>query len=404
MNLEKVRSDFPFLNQKIKGQYPIYFDSACQTLRPKSVINAIVKYYESYPACAGRSAHKAAVMVTNEVSKARKNIAKFINASSQNEIIFTRNTTEAINLLANSLNLKKGDVVLTTDKEHNSNLIPWQILVKKKEIIHKVIPSKKDNTFDLDAFKKELKGKVKLISIILTSNIDGTTVPIKEIIKEARKKNILVLLDAAQAVPHKKIDVKKINCDFLCFSGHKMLGPSGTGILWGKYKLLEQLEPFMLGGETVLDSTYKTHKLLGVPEKFEAGLQNFAGIIGLSEAVSYLEKIGFNNIIKQENLLNKLATDKLSKIKNLEFIGPLDPYQRGGIVNFFIRGIDHHRIALMLDESKNIMVRSGQHCVHSWYNDRKIPGSVRASFYFYNTLEEVEIFSQELEKIIKILG
>ena len=159
MNLEKVRSDFPFLNQKIKGQYPIYFDSACQTLRPKSVIDAIVKYYESYPACAGRSAHKAAVMVTNEISKARKNIARFVNASSQNEIIFTRNTTEAINLLASSLNLKKGDVVLTTDKEHNSNLVPWQILVKKKEIIHKVIPSKKDNTFDLDAFKKELKGK-----------------------------------------------------------------------------------------------------------------------------------------------------------------------------------------------------------------------------------------------------
>ncbi len=404
MNLEKVRSDFPFLNKKLKGKYPIYFDNACQTLRPRSVIDAIVKYYESYPACAGRSSHKAAVMVTEEIEKARKNIAKFINAYVPSEIIFTRNTTESINLLVHSLDLKKGDVVLATDKEHNSNLIPWQILVKKKGIIHKVIPSKEDNTFDLDAFKKELKSNVKLVSVGLTSNIDGTTLPIKEIVKEAKKKNALVLLDAAQTAPHQKIDVKKLKCDFLCFSGHKMLGPSGTGVLWGKQKLLEKLNPFMLGGETVIDSTYKTHKLLGTPEKFEAGLQDFAGIIGFSEATLYLEKIGFKNITKQESLLNKLATDGLSKIKDLEFVGPLDYRQRAGIVNFFIKGIDHHRIALMLDESKNIMVRSGQHCVHSWYNDRKIPGSVRASFYFYNTKSEVETFVKELEKIIKILA
>lgn len=401
-NISQIRNEFPLLQSHINGKSPIYFDNACQSLRPQAVIKAVTEYYQDYPACGGRSMHHLAAKVTKMCDEARSIVAKFIGAKRKEEIIFTRNTTEGINLVAHSLGLQKGDIVITADKEHNSNLIPWQILVKKAGIVHKIVPSKTDNTFDIEAFQKVMNKQVKLVSLGFTSNLDGMTIPAQEVIKIAHKFGALVLLDAAQTAPHQRINVTSLDVDFLAFSGHKMLGPSGTGILYGKYHLLEKLEPFLVGGDTVLSSTYDSYKLLPPPEKFEAGLQDYAGIIGLGEAVRYLEGMGFEAIAKQEYTLNKFITDKIIDIPRLRIIGSKEPSLRGGIISFYIEGVDSHQVALMLD-AVNIMVRSGQHCVHSWFASRQIAGSVRASLYFYNTLEETEIFVNQLKKVLQVL-
>lgn len=403
MDLQKIREDFPLLRIKIKNKPIIYLDNACQTLRPRSVIKAINDYYQKYSTCGERGIYKLGELVTEKCEETRKIIAQFIKARKKEEIIFTRNTTEGINLIAHSLDLKGGDIILTTDKEHNSNLIPWQILSQKKGIIHKIVPSKKDNTFDIEAFKKMMNEKVKLVSMVYTSNLDGVTIPAPDIIKIAHEYGAKVLLDAAQTVPHQEINVSELDVDFLAFSGHKMLGPSGTGILYGKYHLLEKLEPFLVGGDTIEYSTYQDHKLLPPPKKFEAGLQNYAGIIGLGEAVKYLKQIGLKNIKKHESELNKFITEEITKIPQIKIIGPEDAVLRGGIVSFYIEGVDSHQVALILDESNNIMVRSGQHCVHSWFSAHGIKNSVRISLYFYNTFQETQILIENLNKIVKLL-
>lgn len=403
MNLEKIRQDFPLLSKSINGQKLVYFDNACMSLKPLSVIKAMDEYYYDYPACGGRSGHKLADTVTKKVAEARKKVAEFIGAANVNEIIFTRNTTEGINLIAHCLALKPGDIILGTDKEHNSNLIPWQILSKKIGVIHQAVASKSDNTFDLAKFESEMSNQVKLVAMGLVSNLDGVSLPAEKIIKIAHQHGSLVLLDAAQAAPHQKIDVAKLDVDFLAFSGHKMLGPTGTGVLYGKKSLLDKLEPFLAGGETVEYSTYNEHQLLPVPEKFEAGLQNYAGIIGLGQAVDYLKKIGYDNIAKQEHELNKYLTEEILKLPKIKIIGPVDSRLRAGIINFYIEGVNSQQIALLLDETANVMVRAGQHCVHSWFNAHSIVNSARASLYFYNTMEEAEIFVSSLKKIMKIL-
>lgn len=401
LNYEKIKNDFPLLNKQIKNKPIIYFDNACMSLKPRQVIEAMNEYYFDFPACSGRSSHKLGEMATKKVKEARKIVANFINAD-EHEIVFTRNTTEGINLLANSLDLKIGDLVLTTDKEHNSNLIPWQILIKKKGIRHDIVRSNDNGTFNFERYKELVKG-AKLVSMVHTSNLDGTTIPAKEIIKIAHDNGALVLLDAAQSAPHKKIDVKDLDVDFLAFSGHKMLGPTGTGIFYAKHDLLEKLEPFMVGGDTVEYSTYTNHKMLNAPEKFEAGLQDYAGIIGLGEAVKYLETIGFDDIKEQELKLNRYITEEINKLPNIKIIGPSDPALRSGIVSFYINGVDMHQTALMIDEMSNVMIRSGQHCVHSWFNDKKIKNSARVSLYFYNTMQDAEVFVSSLNKIMKII-
>jgi cysteine desulfurase / selenocysteine lyase len=403
MDIKKVRQDFPLL-QENSGRKPIiYFDNACQTLRPRQVIDAINQYYLKSSACSGRSMHQLGAEVTRNVDQARSTVAKFLGAMKPDEIVFTRNTTEGINLVANSLGLGAGDVVLISDKEHNSNLIPWQVVAKKKGITVKIVPSRPDNTFNLEAFEAMLDKKVKLVALGYTSNLDGVTIPLEEVVKKAHRNGALVLTDAAQAAPHRKINVKALDVDFLALSGHKMLGPSGTGVLYGKYNLLEKLEPFLVGGDTVSSSTYDTCEFLPPPEKFEAGLQDYAGIIGLGAAVKYLQDVGMDAIQKQETFLNEYLTSAVRDIPKLKLLGPGDPKLRGGIVSFLIEGVDSHRIALMLDQMAAIEVRSGQHCVHSWFNAHQIKGSVRASVYLYNTLEEAELFVSNLKKIIKVL-
>ena len=399
INTDKIRSDFKLLSGK---NVPVYFDSACMSLKPNSVIEAMNGYYYEFPACTNRSPHKLGQKATKKVEEARKNIAKFINANNEKEIIFTRNTTEGINLLVNSFPFEKGDIVLITDKEHNSNLVPWLRLKEKVGIILKIIKGNDDGTFNLENFKKEVLG-AKFVSIVHTSNLDGVTNPAKEIIEIAHQNGALVHLDCAQSIAHQKIDVKKLDADFIAFSGHKMMGPTGTGVFYGKQKLLEKLSPFMVGGDTVLSSTYESYEMLEIPEKFEAGLQDYAGIIGLGEAVKYLGKLDYKDIEEHELKLNKYITEELQKFPQIKIIGSADPSLRSGVVNFYIENTDMHKFAIMLDEIAGIAVRSGQHCVHSWFHSKKIYNSLRVSFYVYNTMEEAEVFINSLTKIFKIL-
>lgn len=399
LNVEKVREDFPILNNDKKSI--VYFDNSCMTLRPRQVVETMNKYYYEYPACAGRSMHKLGNKITDEVAIARKNIRKFINAKSDEELIFTKNTTESINLIANSFNFKEGDKILITDKEHNSNLLPWQIIAKKKKLILDVVNSNSDNTFDMSEFEKKVEG-AKFVSMVHTSNLDGVTNPANEIIKKAHKEGSLVMLDAAQSAPHKEVDVKKLGADFIAFSGHKMLGPSGIGAMYGKKKLLLELNPFLVGGETVKNTTFTDQTWEDLPNRFEAGLQNYAGILGFSEAVNYLKRIGLKNIEKHELKLTKQLSDGLSEIKETSIIGP-DSELRGGITSFNLNHYDPHQIALLMDNSANVMLRSGAHCVHSWFNKHKLEGSIRASLYFYNTEEEVEYFIDKLKKVRSLL-
>ncbi|MDO8660631.1 MAG: cysteine desulfurase [Candidatus Woesearchaeota archaeon] len=387
LNPEKIRKDFPVLKKQI------YFDNACMSLKPVQVMNKMNEYYSEYTACAGRSIHSWSRKVEEEVVKARKQVAHLIN-SHENEIVFTRNTTEGINLVANSFSSK--DEVVISDKEHNSNLIPW--LKKKAKLI--VVPTNSDGTFNLDAYEKAITKNTRLVSITHTSNIDGVENPIKEIAQIAHNNGAVCLIDGAQGVPSKQVDVRKLGIDLLAFSGHKMLGPTGTGVLFGKKEVLKKLDQFIVGGETVKDSNYTSYTPDDVPMKFEAGLQDYAGILGLGEACKYLEQVGLNKIENHELKLNKIISEGLESEEKITVLGP-EVQKRSGIFSFMLKGIDMHHIAKMLD-TQQIMVRSGVHCCHSWFNNRKLAGSVRASVYIYNTEEEAHTFVQEMKKITRL--
>jgi len=390
-NVERIRKDFEVLNKNI-----VYLDSACMALKPKQVIEKINEYYKEYPGCGERGHHKISKKVTSEVDSSRKIIKKFLNAK-KGELIFTRNTTEAINLIANSLGFNKGDIVVSSDREHNSNLLPWQMLEKRRGIKRKIINEKNNHSFDLEDFNDKVKN-AKLVSVVHTSNLDGYTLPVKEIIKISHETGALVMLDGAQSAPHKEVNVKKLDVDFFAFSGHKMLGPSGIGALYGKQELLEKLDPFIVGGETVTETTYNDQEFAKIPHKFEAGLQHYAGITGFGIAAKYLMKIGLKNIEKHEIKLQKFISDGLEneRIERVGFCGDT------GIFNFNIRNMSPHNVAMILDETDNIMIRSGAHCMHSWFNKHKVSGSARASLYLYTNKEDCEKFIKGIKKIIKL--
>ncbi|MEM4638204.1 MAG: aminotransferase class V-fold PLP-dependent enzyme [Candidatus Woesearchaeota archaeon] len=383
MNVKKIREDFPILNNP-KNKI-IYFDNACMTLKPKQVIEKITEYYTEYPACVGRSNHRLGKTATEEYENARTIIRKFINAREEKEIIFTRNTTESINIISKTFEY---DTIVTTDKEHNSNHVPWLETGKKRIIIN----TEKD-------IEEQLKNipKNSLVSIYHTSNIDGTTLNIKNIIRVVHEKNSHVLIDAAQSASHKKIDVKNLDIDFLAFSGHKILGPTGTGILYGKQELLRKLKKYNTGGDTVKETFYNKAEFEDIPYRFEAGLQDYAGFIGLGEAIKYLQKY-IEDIEEHQIKLNKIITEGLKD--RVKIIGPENPELRAGIFNFTSK-INHHELSIMLDNFANIMTRSGRHCVHSWYNEKNIEGSTRASLYLYNTEEEAKIFVEKIKQIIR---
>lgn len=398
-DVEKVRKDFPILGKGI-----IYFDNACMSLKPRQVVEKMNEYYNEYSACGGRSAHKLSKKVDEEVESARREVQKLINAGSPEEIIFVRNGTEAINLVANALDWKEGDEIIVSDKEHNSNLIPW-LKLKKRGVKVRVCEGDKDGTFNLGNFRRCFSSRTKLVAVVHASNLDGVENPINEIAKIAHEKKALLLVDGCQSFSHCEINVKEIGCDFFALSGHKALGPTGVGVLYGKKELLEGLEQFIVGGHTVMDSTYEGYKQEVLPYKFEAGLQDYAGIIGFGEACRYLRKVGLKNIEKHINNLNKIVSEGLAGLADegkIEIIGPREAEKRGSIFTFNIKGMSAHDVAKILDVSKGIALRSGAFCVHSWFNAHKLDGAVRASFYFYNTEEEAKLFVEEVKKIVKM--
>lgn len=398
-----LKEDFPLLSKKINGKNIIYLDSACQTLRPNSVINEINAYYKELSSCSGRSSHILAKETTQKIESSRNQISKFFNTKRDEEIVFTKNSTEGINLIANTIGLKKSDVIITTNKEHNSNLIPWIHLENKIGIKRKFINF--DYEFDMESFEKIIKNKyVKLVSMLHTSNVDGTSIPIKEIIEIAHENDVKVLIDGAQSAPTRKIDVKKLDMDFFVASSHKMLGPSGVGILYGKYDLLKNLDNFILGGDTVTHSTYNSFIMQPPPKKFEAGLQNYAGIIGFKKAIEYIKKVGQKNITNHIQKLNKLVTKKLNDFEKIDILGNEKSIHRSSIFSFNVKGFYPKDISSLLEKSSNIMLRSGYHCAHSYFNAKKLNGSVRASFYIYNNEDDCKIFTEEIEKLLNFIN
>ncbi|UCF08356.1 MAG: aminotransferase class V-fold PLP-dependent enzyme [Thermoplasmata archaeon] len=404
MDVQRIRGDFPILAKEIYGKPIIYLDSACMTLKPKQVIEAMNTYYYELASCAGRSVHKMGTEVTIKCDSARRSIAKFFNARKPEEIVFTRNTTEGINIVARCLDFKKGDVVLTTDREHNSNMAPWHLMREFRGIGHEIVHSLEDSTFDMEAFEKRMGEDVRLVSMVHTSNLEGYTIPAKEIIKIVHDHGALVMLDGSQSAAHSRVDFQELDVDFFSCSLHKMCGPTGMGVLYGKYDLLKELSPFIVGGDTVAETSYESTVYLDPPKKFEGGLQNYAGIIGSGAAVEYLSKLGMENIREHEIKLNTVMTSRLAGIPNLHILGPEEPEKRGGVVSFWVEGMDPHDIAMILDEVANIMIRSGMHCVHSWFKSHGINGSARASAYLYNTEEEAKTFADTLEDVVGRMG
>jgi cysteine desulfurase/selenocysteine lyase len=436
--VEAIREDFPALRNRRHGKRPIYFDNACTTLVPRQVIAAVNEYYRQFPACGGeRSRYWFAEEVASRIEGnpergmkgSRQIIKEFIHARDDKEIIFTLNTSQAISLVALGFRFQPGDVVLLTDKEHNSNLVPWLRLQKLGRIRVEHVGSGEDDTFDLDGFQKKLENNsVRLVSLGCTSNLTGYTIPAQEIIRMAHTYGARVLLDGAQTVPHQAVDVQELDVDFLAFSIHKMCGPGGVGILYGKQALLGQeeheeadpddaIEPVMLGGGTVGDTTYGTYSLLEPPERFEVGLQNYPGQIAAAAAVRYLQQVGLDRIHAQENRLNRYLTEQLLNRYGdtgwFRILGPQDVTQRGGILTFVVRRPNAVGIAEELDEKSNVMIRDGAFCVHAYLNREfgqgwtrpRLPAehqmTYRVSLYFYNTLEECRIFLETLHNIFE---
>lgn len=401
LDVLKIRRDFKCLEQKVNKKPVIYFDNACMTLKPNQVIDAMNEYYYNYPGCHGRTFHRFGKLTTEKYQESREIIADFLGAEKAAEIIFVRNTTEGINLVAHGIDFKEGDAVVVLNTEHNSNLLPWQYLKYNKKIEHRIVELNHDLTFNMDNYKKALDKKVKLVSMGHCSNLSGVCIPAEEIIKVAHDYGALVMLDGAQSAAHHEINVKAMDVDFFVVSFHKLLGPSGIGVLYGKEKLLNKMPPFLLGGETVNDTTYESFALSPIPDKFEAGLQNYAGAMGAAAAAKYLRQFSYKDIYDHIVNLNGRITEKLLTLPDVTIIGPKDPSIRSGIMNFVIKDMKALEVAHILNESNNIMVRAGMHCVHSWFNAYNIPHSLRASFYIYNNAEEVDVFFENLKNIIK---
>lgn len=399
-----MKKDFPiFRNNKNL----VYLDSAATSQKPKVVIDAIGNYYQNYNSNVRRGLYPIAEKATQEVELARKKVAKFINAKYEEEIIFVRNTTEAINLVAHTWgreNIQKGDAVLTTIMEHHSNFVPWQRLASEKNAKLEVLDI--DNDFQLPIYNFQSNPNVqksKILAITQVSNVLGTINPIKEIIKKVRKinPNILVLVDAAQSVPHMKVDVQNLDCDFLAFSGHKMMAGTGIGVLYGKKELLEKMKPFLYGGEMIREVTVESTKFSELPSKFEAGTPDIAGIISLGAAIDYLEKVGMKNIQNHEQKLTAYCLGKMEKIKGLTVYCPKNIKERSGVISFNVNGIHPHDVAQIMSD-RNICVRAGHHCTMPLHERLGIQGSVRASFYLYNDKKDVDKLIEGIKRVKKI--
>ncbi|WP_435620307.1 cysteine desulfurase [Thermoanaerobacterium thermosulfurigenes] len=404
LDVLKIKEDFPVLKTAPHGKKLIYFDNAATTQKPTYVIDALSKYYKEYNANVYRSPHYLSALSTEAYEEARDAVRRFINAKSSESIVFTRNATESINLVAYTWGLKhigEGDVIVLTIAEHHSNILPWQMVAEKKGAKLKYVHLDENSRLDLDEFKSILKDeKVKLVALQHSSNVLGIINPVYEIVNLSHENGAKVLIDGAQSIPNMKIDVEKLGCDFYAFSGHKMMGPMGIGVLYIKEDLLDDIPPFLSGGE-MIDEVFEDHYTFAPsPLKFEAGTPNVEGAYGLMKAIEYVEKIGLDNILKHEQEITEYALEKLSKIDYVKLYGPKDAKDRTGIISFNVENVHPHDVATILDQD-GIAVRSGHHCCQPLMRYLGVPATVRASFYVYNDKSEVDAFVDGLKDVRK---
>ena len=403
LDISKIRKQFPILNQQVNGKPLVYLDNAATNQKPQRVINALTAYYEKHNANIHRGIHTLAERATKSYEETRQAMQQFINAKHVEEIIFTRGVTESINLVASSFGrafLKAGDEVIISGMEHHSNIVPWQMICEEKGVVLKVIPVSEIGELDLEAYQKLVTTKTKIVAVNHASNSLGTINPIKEIIDIAHKHEAVVLIDGAQASAHLTINVQELDCDFYCISSHKMYGPTGTGILYGKKELLEKMPPYMGGGEMIKEVTFAKTTYNDIPYKFEAGTPNIADVIALNEAISFINELGKENIAAHEAELLSYTVEKLSTIQHVKLIGTAQ--HKVGVQSFIVDGIHHFDIGQMLD-TRGIAVRTGHHCTQPLMEQYGIEGTVRASFSVYNTKEEVDLLAEGIERIIKFL-
>lgn len=398
LNAAALRADFPLL---ARPDAPTYLDNACMTLKPRAVIDAVVRYYEQMPYCAGRAVYEGSLAVEEAVEASRRALADLLGARADSTV-WTKNATEAINLVAHSYPWRRGDVVLTTDREHNSNLVPWQMLASRG-VRHEVVASKPDGTLDLDAFRARLaRGDVALVAAVHVSNLDGYAIPARELVDAAHEAGAKILLDGAQAAPHMPVDLSRLGADYYAVSLHKMLGPTGVGALLARPDALAALAPFLTGGDTVARTTYEGAEFLDAPARFEAGLQNYAGLVAVRDAVEYLRRVGLDEVHAHGRALMLRAAKGLEGAKGVTLVGaPLAT--RSGIVPLALDGVDPHALAILLEDKHRILVRSGDHCLHAWFNAHGVPGALRASFALYNTPQEADRFAQAVADLMATL-
>ncbi|MBS4537307.1 cysteine desulfurase [Clostridium sp. D2Q-11] len=406
LNVEKIREDFPILNQEVNNNPLAYLDSAATTQKPLSVIRAMEKYNRSSNANIHRGAYTLSIKATEEYDKAREKVRDFINSPSTSSIIFTKNTTEAINLVAFSYgldNIGEGDEIVVLITEHHSNILPWQMLVQRNKAILKFVYLNEEGLVDMNDYKEKVTDKTKLIATGHISNALGTINPVKEIIEYGHEKGAIVLIDGAQAVPHMKVDIQELDPDFYVFSGHKMLGPMGIGILYGRKEILESMSPFLSGGDMIEYVEEQSSTYGELPYKFEAGTQNVEAAVGLKSAIEYLEDIGLENIKKHEMKLTQYALERMKEIPYVTIYGPENIKNRSSVISFNIDDVHPHDVATILD-SYGVAVRAGHHCAQPLMKHLGINATCRASFYLYNTIEEVDQFIESLKNVRKWLG
>ena len=404
LNVTKIRKDFPILKRRISGKPLVYLDNAATSQKPKAVIAAIDRYYQEYNANVHRGVHRLSEEATIAFEQSREKFARFIGAKTSKEIVFVRNATEALNLVALTwarANLRSGDRILLTEMEHHSNIVPWQMLAKEKGLRIEYVEIRDDGTLNWENFEQLMKERPKVLSLAHVSNALGTINPVRQMAREAHEMGATVIVDAAQSVPHMPVNVADLECDFLAASGHKMLAPTGIGMLYGRQDLLEHTEPLMGGGEMIKEVHLQGSRWNDLPWKFEAGTPNIEGVIGLGAAVDYLTELGMQNVREHEKNITRYAIERLANVKSLALYGTREIEKRGAVISFNLGDIHAHDLATILD-TQGIAIRSGQHCAEPLMERLKVPATSRASFYIYNTRREVDILVRALEKAGKM--
>lgn len=402
-DIQKIRADFPILKREVNGKPLVYLDNGATTQKPQQVIDAIINYYVDMNSNVHRGVHYLSQISTDAFEVTRRKVQHFINAAHEHEIIITKGTTEGINIIAQCFGkafIKAGDEIIISAMEHHSNIVPWQMLCEESGAVLKVIPMNERGELDIEAYRSLLSPKTKIVSVTYVSNALGTINPVREIIKAAHAQDVPVLLDAAQAVQHKKIDVQELDVDFLLFSGHKMYGPTGVGVLYGKEKWLNAIPPYQGGGDMIKEVTFEKTTYNDLPFKFEAGTPNIEAGIALAAAVDYLEEIGLDNIKRYEDDLLEYATAQLSQIEGLRIIGTAA--EKSSVISFIIEGVHPYDVGVILDKL-GIAVRTGHHCAQPVMDQFHIPGTVRASLAMYNTKEEVDALVEGVQRAVRML-